>query len=392
MNTFFKKSSSLLLVFVFCCAAMGVYQSTFVSDGPPALSPQESLKAFQISPEFKVELVASEPLLHEPTSVCWDASGQLYVSELHGYNLEGLLEIEDLNKTGKIDTIVRRIEAEAKYKKAAEAGTYGTVKRLIDTDKDGQMDKAMVFADRISPAYGLCAAREGLIVAGQTCVIYLADIDKDGKAEVIDTLFSGFQGGLLERGINAPQWGADGWIYFGRGWNGGLITGPKLKKAVELPGANFRIRADGSAIEPVTGSTHTIGHAFTADGDSFFSNTWKHALYAAPIPWQYLIRNPDASISDLEGDASDYATVFPTAAVHPWKMARSNQKEWNTLYAKYGLAESAAGGYFTSSCSPMIYQDILFPKEYLGNLFVCEPGQSLVHRCIISKEGTGLKV
>ena len=32
-----------------------------------------------------------------------------------------------------------------------------------------------------------------------------------------ETLFTGFRTGPLERGINAPQWGADGWIYFGGG-------------------------------------------------------------------------------------------------------------------------------------------------------------------------------
>ena len=73
-----------------------------------------------------------------------------------------------------------------------------------------------------------------------------------------EILFTGFGIGELERGINAPQWGADGWIYFGRGWPGGPITGPKLAQPVTLPGSDFRIRADGSAIEPVTGNTATI--------------------------------------------------------------------------------------------------------------------------------------
>lgn len=359
---------------------------------PGPLSPQEQLKTFRLPEGFRIELVASEPLIQEPTGLCWDEKGDLYVSELHGYNLEGQLEIEALNKTGVVDTLVRRIQAAEPFKKAAEAGTYGTIKKLVDTNGDGQMDQAVTFADHISPAYGLCAANGGILVAGHAEIVFLKDEDQDGRAEQVDTLYKGFQSGALERGLNAPQWGPDGWIYVGRGWNGGTITGPKLAQAVQLPGSNFRIRADGSAIEPITGSTHTIGHAFTPDGYSFFTNTWKHALYAAPIPWHYLARNPDAVIGSLEADASDYSTVFPIAPVHPWKLARSNQEEWRKYYDRYGLAESAAEGYFTSSCSPMVYQDNLFPAEYWGNLFVCEPAQCLIHRCIIRADGTGLKV
>ena len=361
-------------------------------DAPKPLSPSEAVKSFQLPPGFRIELVASEPLINEPTGICWDEKGRLYVSELHGYNLEGQLEIEDMNKARVIDTIVQRVQAADKYKKASEAGKVGRVKRLSDTNGDGLMDKVELFADHLPPAYGLCAAKGGLIVAGQSEIVYLQDRDDDGKAEVVDTLFTGFQGGALERGVNAPQWGPEGWIYFGEGWNSGTITGPHLKSPVKLPRSNFRIRSDGSAIEAVTGNSHTIGHAFTADGDYFFTNTWKHALYAVPIQWKYLARNPDASIASLEADASDFSNVFPKAPVHPWKLARSNQAGWKELYGKYGLSESAAEGYFTSCCSPLIYQDNMFPEEFSGNLFVCEPAQCFVHRSIVEHDGTGLKV
>ena len=34
------------------------------------------------------------------------------IAELHGYNLEGQLDIEELNKSGQLDTQVRRVQAE----------------------------------------------------------------------------------------------------------------------------------------------------------------------------------------------------------------------------------------------------------------------------------------
>lgn len=222
-------------------------------DAPSARTPEQSAAAFKLPDGFRMEVVASEPLIASPSGICWDEQGRLFVSELHGYNLEGQLDIDELNKTGKLDSEVRRVQADEKFKQAAMKGTYGVVKLLSDANGDGRMDKAVVWAADLPPIYGLVPARGGVIVAAAPDIIFLADRDGDGKAEVRETLFTGFPVGMLERGINAPQWGSDGWIYFGRGHGGGKITGPHLTASVDLPGTDFRIRADGTAIEPVTG-------------------------------------------------------------------------------------------------------------------------------------------
>jgi hypothetical protein len=57
------------------------------------------------------------------------------------------------------------------------------------------MDEATVFADRIPPAYGLCPASGGVIVACAPHILFLADRDGDGVAEVRETLFTGFNTG-----------------------------------------------------------------------------------------------------------------------------------------------------------------------------------------------------
>ena len=62
----------------------------------------------------------------------------------------------------------------------------------------------------------------------------------------------------MERAINNPVMGPDGWIYAGQGWGGGNITGPNLKGMVKIGRTDFRFKADGSAIEPASGSNHTF--------------------------------------------------------------------------------------------------------------------------------------
>ena len=352
-------------------------------DAPKPLSPAESAKLFQVPAGYQIRLLASEPLIHEPSGICWDDKGRCFVCELHGYNVEGQYDIDELNKTGQLDLEVRRIQASEAAKKKAEAETYGTVKLLRDTDGDGVMDKAIVWADRLPPCYGIAAANGGLIVACAPHIVFLKDSDGDDKADVNEKLFSGFGTGNLERGINAPTLGPDGWYYFGRGWAGGEITGPHLAQPVKLPATDFRIRADGSAIEPVSGSTKTLGMAFTPGGERFVCTTTHPGLFVTPIPWRYLMRNPDAAAPLLDAPASDDTRVYPISKPHPWRTKREQHAEYFAFYRKISLSDAAASGYFTSACGPLVWR---------GQYFVCEPAQNLIHRADIVRDGTRLRL
>jgi putative membrane-bound dehydrogenase-like protein len=361
------------------------------TDAPKPLTPEETAASYRLPEGFKLEVVASEPLIASPSAVCWDERGRMFVSELHGYNLEGQLDIEELNKTGKLDTQVRRVQADEKFKKASEPGTYGVVKLLRDTNGDGRMDRAEVWATNLPPAYGLVPSRGGVIVACAPDIVWLADRDGDGHVETREKLFTGFRTGALERGINAPQWGDDGWIYFGRGWGGGEISGSKLAKPVALTGSDFRIRADGSAIEPVTGNTHTFGFAMTEAGDRFVATTSVPGIYVALLPWHYLVRNPNAATPSLEvstGDRRAYAISTP----HPWRQKRADHPEYFNYYkSRYGASESEPAGWFTAACGPMIYRDRALPGLH-GQYFVCEPAGNFIHRALIEQDGSALKL
>jgi hypothetical protein len=86
------------------------------TDAPRPMTPEQSAAAFRLPDGFRMQVVASEPLIASPSAVCWDERRRMFVSELHGYNLAGQLDIEELNKTGKLDTQVRRVQADEKFK------------------------------------------------------------------------------------------------------------------------------------------------------------------------------------------------------------------------------------------------------------------------------------
>ena len=51
----------------------------------PVLSPEDEMKTFFLPPGYRVELVASEPMIQEPVLIDWDPDGRLWVIEMLGY-------------------------------------------------------------------------------------------------------------------------------------------------------------------------------------------------------------------------------------------------------------------------------------------------------------------
>ena len=91
----------------------------------PPLAPEEALKTFYMPPGYRIELVASEPLIQEPVALDWDLEGRLWAVEMPGF-------MADLTGSNEHEPI-------------------GRVVVLEDVDRDGKMDKRTVFADRPGP-------------------------------------------------------------------------------------------------------------------------------------------------------------------------------------------------------------------------------------------------
>ena len=89
-----------------------------------ALSPEEEMKTFSLPPGYRVELVASDPMIESPILIDFDADGRLWVLEMLTFlpDTSGQDSREPLNR----------------------------VSVLEDTNGDGRMDKKTVFADKLS--------------------------------------------------------------------------------------------------------------------------------------------------------------------------------------------------------------------------------------------------
>ncbi len=380
-------TAAILLLLIVLPGVRG-QEIRLATDAPPALPPEESRQLFRLPPGFRIELAVSEPHVADPVAMAFDARGRILVCEIHGYNLEGYLDVLQLNKTGELDTQVRRIPANDEAVKRADKEQYGTVKLLEDKDGDGRIDHSTVLADRLPPCYGVVPARDGVIVFCAPEIIFLADRDGDGAAEVRETLFTGFGVGEMWTRINNPRWGVDNWIYGVSGaGSAGTIGGPRLTAPVSLSSVCFRFRPDGSALEAASGTTHGFGQAIDDWGDRFLCTNQQHAMHVIPIPNGYLVRNPYFAAPDLTRNISGYghpARVYPTSQPDPWRRARGADPAWVRFY---GEAEATANGYFTAASGQSIYQGGQFPPEFYGNHFSVDNAQNLIHRCLLKPDG-----
>ena len=105
------------------------------SASAPVLAPDASMRTFALPPGYRVELVASEPLVIDPIFIDWDADGRMWVIEMPAYMI-------DIRGTG-------------------EQTPNGRIVVLEDMNDDGRMDKRTVFADGLVLPRALKVLRHG---------------------------------------------------------------------------------------------------------------------------------------------------------------------------------------------------------------------------------------
>jgi putative membrane-bound dehydrogenase-like protein len=324
---------------------------------PPLLSPQEEQKTFKLHPGFRIELVACEPQITDPVALTFDHDGRLYVCEMRGYPNGGY-------GTGQI--------------------TSGSIKLLEDKDGDGFFETATTFADGLRFPMGVQPWKKGVIAAVAPDLLYLEDTDGDGKADVKKVLYTGFGTDNIQQLLNTPQFGMDNWFYVCNGASGGTIRCPDKSDFAPLAlgnrGIRFKPDVPGS-LEPMSGGGQ-YGLSPNANQD-WFVNTNSEHLKQIVLPDHYLRRNPGQAAPTPWLNIPEHGAaceVFRISPFEAWRVERTGRRASAPDSARYPKTELVPGGYITSACSPCVYEADLFPKEYRGNVFICEPANNLVLR------------
>lgn len=314
----------------------------------PPLAPEAALSTLRVPPGYRVELVASEPLVLDPVAIDWDVEGRLWVVEMADYPLG----MDGQGKPG------------------------GRVRVLEDTDGDGRMDTSTLFAEGLRFPNGILTWRGGVFITAAPDVLYLKDTDGDGKADQTEVVLTGFLEGNQQLRVNGLRWGLDNWVYCAAGGHHrGHASETRVRSLrtgqdVAVGSRDIRFRPDTGEVEAESGPTQfgrnrdDWGHWFGTQ------NSWP--LWHYVLPDRYLRRNPHVAAPD------------PVRQV----VGPMNPKVYPVSRQEKRFHSFGEAGRFTSACGGMVYRDeLLFPGLPGLQGFTCEPFHNLVHREVVVEDG-----
>lgn len=301
---------------------------------------EESLRSFDVRPGFRVEAVAAEPLIADPVAFDIGADGRLWVAEMGDYPLGG----DD-----------------------GPGSPGGRVRVLEDSDGDGRYDRSTVFLDGLRYPNGVTCWRDGVIITAAPDVFFAADRDGDGKAEVRETLLTGFDELNPQHRVNGFTLGLDGWLHGADGASSTGVLSIRTGERHPLSGRDFRFRPDTGEFALSTGRGQ-FGRQRNDWGDWFANDnsTWARHIV---LDDAWVARNPSVAFPVPMVNLEPDRRLYPASPI----VARFNDLD------NAGLA--------TSANTPAPYRDDLLGPAAASSLFVSEPVHNLVHRMTLTPEG-----
>lgn len=302
------------------------------------------LNSFSLHPDFKLELVAMEPVLFDPVDLEFDEQGRAFVIEMPGY---------------------------------PEGGAEGSIVMLVDSDGDGRYDQRKVYAEGFPYATSILPCEGGFLVVSPPDILFLKDTDGDGTADLRETLLTGFALDNTQHNANGLIHGLDGWVYAANGGNSGSpYWSYKAADTFSIRGQDFRFRLDTREFEPIGRSSGGFGLAMDKYGRLFEThNTWhiSHLVF----PGRYLDAIPgegDSLENVSDHEEGGLARIYPIGP----QVTRVNHPEQS--------------GYFSGACGITYYGGGAFPAEFNGNFFVMDVVVNIVHRDVPHPAGASFSV
>lgn len=327
-------------------------------------SPNDAIATFKLAPGFKIERVASEPMIRSPVAVDFDEDGRMYVAEFPEYNQHG----------------------NPKFKEK------GAIKVLDDTDGDGVYDKASTLAELDSPV-ALACWDGGVFVGAVPHIWYLKDTKGTGKADVKKIIYTGFgRDKAGEAMLNSFRWGLDNRFHVSTSAAGGNVKLAEAKdpKVFNVKGNGFLFDPRSLQFELIAGSgQHGMsmddwGRKFTCDN----SNPAHLLMYDG----RYLLKNPYVQapppMLNIHGpnQAKYLKRISPN---EPWRIVRTRLRLEKAVPGPIETGE--VSGHFTGTTGVTVYRGDAFLPEHRGTLFIGEVSNNLVYHAKLEPAGQSLK-
>ncbi len=328
--------------------------------------PENALKGLDVAYGLKVQLMATEPMLMNPTNIDVDERGRIWVTE--AYNYRPSINGNPTHAEG--DRIMI----------------------LEDVDGDAKIDKAKVFyqGPELNAPLGIVVLGKKVIVSQSPYIWAFYDDNGDDKADRKEIMFQGIQGEQHDHGAHAFSFGPDGKLYFNFGNEGktlkdkdgkpvldqdGDVIGPgKYKQGMVL-----RCDPDGSNVECL--------------GDNF-RNPYEVAVDSYGTLWQ-----SDNDDDGNKGTRINYVMPYGNYGFTDemtgasWSANRTNLEDsipfrhWhlNDPGAVPNMLQTGAG----SPTGILVYEGKLLPQAFQHQLIHADAGPNVVRAYSVKEQGAG---
>jgi putative membrane-bound dehydrogenase-like protein len=328
--------------------------------------PEDGLQGISVAPGLKVETMAAEPTLINPTNIDIDEKGRVWVTEAYNYRFE----INGNKPRPEGDRILI----------------------LEDKDGDGKLETRSVFyqGPEINAPLGICVLSDKVIVSQSPYVWAFYDDDKDGKADRKEILFQGISGVQHDHGIHSFTSGPDGKFYFTFGNEGKTLRDKNNHVVLDQDGDEigpnkyheamlFRADPDGTHVEclgsnfrnPYEAAVDSYGTIWQSDNDDD-GNRGTRINYVMPYGnYGYKDEMTGATWG------ADRINIEPEIPLRHWHQ--------NDPGIVPNLLQTGAG----SPAGMVFYEGNALPQQFQNQIIHAEPGHNVVRSYPVQKNGAG---
>ncbi|MEJ7692671.1 PVC-type heme-binding CxxCH protein, partial [Daejeonella sp.] len=328
--------------------------------------PESALKGLLVVPGLKVQTMATEPALINPTNIDVDERGRVWVTEAYNYRFQ-------------INSNKPRPEGDR-------------ILILEDKDGDGRLETRKVFyqGPEVNAPLGISVLGNRVLISQSPYVWALYDDNGDDKADRKEILFQGIGGEQHDHGIHTFTFGPDGKLYFNFG-NEGKTLKDKNNKVV--------LDQDGDEIGP---QKYREGMIFRCDPDGSnveclgnnFRNNYELAVDSYGAIWQ-----SDNDDDGNRGVRINYVMDYGNYGYKDemtgagWQAKRTNLEDsiplrhWhlNDPGVIPNLLQTGAG----SPTGMVVYEGSLLPAQFQNQMIHADPGPNVIRSYPVKKSGAG---
>lgn len=318
------------------------WQATTTPQGPQT-PVTAAAGPFQVKRGFRIETIASAPLVSNPLALAFDENGRLFVAEGNGPG----------------------------------PSPQGSI-TVLTADADGAYKETSRYADSLPWVSALVCYDGGLFVAAGREILFLKESRlNSGVADVRRVLFADF--GNTNRLLNADtllnsfQWGIDNRIHLGTAGVGGHVRNVAAG-AETLNVAGFDLSFDPRTarlqVEPGTAQS---GLTFDDYGRKYVSN-FDRPLRTPIFEVRYMARNPFTPAPEPLVEVALPATPIFRLALSP---AHANAA------GSAAASNATVAAWLAQARGTVVYRGSAFPSNFLGNVFIADPAARVIHRAVL---------